>query len=113
MKKTGLRIALVLTLVLGSSVFAGSALAKNDGGTRPGWGHGDKNHHHTGPPGQSTQPSNETHSENNVSVQNESSQSASSGNASSHGGSATSGDASNSNSTSTTVTTTNSSSSQF
>ena len=27
--------------------------AKNLDDTRPGWGHGDKNHVHTGPPGQS------------------------------------------------------------
>jgi hypothetical protein len=37
-------------------IMAGSAFAKNEGGTRPGWGYGDKNHEHTGPPGQSVRP---------------------------------------------------------
>ncbi|MDP3941664.1 MAG: hypothetical protein Q8Q49_05140 [bacterium] len=34
-----------------------AALAQgNPGGTRPGWGYGDNNHTHTGPPGQSVRP---------------------------------------------------------
>ena len=41
---------LVAVVVLGTTAYAASA-AK--GGTRPGWGYGDKNHVHTGPPGQS------------------------------------------------------------
>jgi hypothetical protein len=34
------------------SAFAAPA----NGGTRPGWGYGDDNHVHTGPPGQSVRP---------------------------------------------------------
>ena len=44
-------IALAIFATLGVRTFA-----KNDGGTRPGWGNGDKNHEHTGPPGQSVRP---------------------------------------------------------
>lgn len=52
-----LRILLVLATIAAAVVFmATGVLAKNDGGTRPGWGHGDKNHVHTGPPGQSVRP---------------------------------------------------------
>ena len=37
-----------------TSFAAQTALAAPPSGNeRPGWGHGDKNHHHTGPPGQS------------------------------------------------------------
>ena len=43
-------------LIAGAVVAVGQSFAKNDGGTRPGWGHGDKNHTHTGPPGQSVRP---------------------------------------------------------
>jgi Spy/CpxP family protein refolding chaperone len=49
--RMGLIIAVLVAavaLVMGSS-FAHAA----SGGTRPGWGYGDKNHVHTGPPGQS------------------------------------------------------------
>lgn len=35
---------------LGILTVTGSALAKNNHGDRPGWGWGDKNHHHFGPP---------------------------------------------------------------
>ncbi len=39
-------------LVLSLAVVAGSAFAKqDDNGVRPGWGWGDKNHTHSGPPG--------------------------------------------------------------
>ncbi len=48
------RTLLVTAAILGLfAAFAGSTFAKNDGGTRPGWGFGDQNHVHTGPPGQS------------------------------------------------------------
>lgn len=53
--------------VLGVFVIAGLLLAsfgaaatvdakKNNSNVRPGWGHGDKNHVHTGPPGKSVRP---------------------------------------------------------
>lgn len=49
-----LRILLVLAAVAAAIVvMAHGVFAKADGGTRPGWGYGDKNHVHTGPPGQS------------------------------------------------------------
>ncbi len=52
------RIVIIFTIVVTSIVFiANTALAKNDDNTRPGWGYGDKNHEHTGPPGQSVNPS--------------------------------------------------------
>jgi hypothetical protein len=39
------------------SIFATGAFAQgNSSTTRPGWGYGDKNHVHTGPPGQSVNP---------------------------------------------------------
>ena len=45
--------AIVIT-VAGAS---GAAFAaKKADNTRPGWGYGDKNHVHTGPPGQSVHP---------------------------------------------------------
>lgn len=52
-----LRIFAVLAVLAAAVVFlATSAFAANSGGTRPGWGYGDKNHVHTGPPGQSVHP---------------------------------------------------------
>lgn len=49
-----MRMVLVAGIaLLAFALLAGGAFAKNDGGTRPGWGFGDKNHEHTGPPGQS------------------------------------------------------------
>lgn len=44
-------IALVAFALMATGVFA-----KGTGGTRPGWGYGDTNHIHTGPPGQSVHP---------------------------------------------------------
>ena len=42
----------VLAIVAAAIVMmATSAFAKPQGDTRPGWGYGDKNHVHTGPPG--------------------------------------------------------------
>lgn len=58
MKKIVTRILIVLGLLIGSgALITGTALAhgKHDG-DKPGWGHGDKNHHHKGPPGKSTKP---------------------------------------------------------
>ena len=44
-------IFLTTVVMLGHNAFAAS------GDTKPGWGYGDKNHHHTGPPGLSNRPS--------------------------------------------------------
>lgn len=53
-----LRAILVMSVIAAAAVFmATTALAaNNDDGSRPGWGYGDKNHVHTGPPGQSVHP---------------------------------------------------------
>lgn len=54
-----LRTVFVTILVLSAfALIAGSSFAKNSnqGGSRPGWGNGDKNHEHIGPPGQSVRP---------------------------------------------------------
>ena len=52
-----LRAILVMTVIAVAAItLATSAFAKEQGGTRPGWGYGDKNHVHTGPPGQSVRP---------------------------------------------------------
>lgn len=58
MSKLSLRfvaIALVLAIT-GVAVASAANAAKPQGDTRPGWGFGDKNHTHTGPPGQSVRP---------------------------------------------------------
>ncbi|HYK08035.1 MAG TPA: hypothetical protein VEW42_00875 [Candidatus Eisenbacteria bacterium] len=49
----------ILAVVVAAAAFmvnAAFAQAGNSGGTKPGWGYGDKNHVHTGPPGQSVHP---------------------------------------------------------
>jgi hypothetical protein len=52
-----LGILMLAGVVLASTGFAVSAFAaQNSGGTTPGWGFGDTNHVHTGPPGQSVRP---------------------------------------------------------
>ena len=52
------RMVVVFAILVASIAFvATNVLAKNDDTTRPGWGYGDKNHEHTGPPGQSVNPS--------------------------------------------------------
>lgn len=50
---TKLKIVAVAGMVVVSlTALAGATFAKQgDDGTRPGWGWGDKNHVHTGPPG--------------------------------------------------------------
>lgn len=60
MKKISKIFSVVALAFLISTLFVGSALAapKHSGDNdRPGWGHGDKHHHHTGPPGHSNRPS--------------------------------------------------------
>lgn len=53
-----LRAIIALTVVAAAVItMATSALAAGKSGdTKPGWGYGDKNHVHTGPPGQSVRP---------------------------------------------------------
>lgn len=41
---------------------------KKHGNQRPGWGHGDKNHGHTGPPGHSVRPHKSVKVDNHVSL---------------------------------------------
>jgi len=58
LRKLSKTLSAVAIAFLISSIFVGSAFAapktNND---RPGWGHGDKHHHHIGPPGHSNRPS--------------------------------------------------------
>ncbi len=52
-----MRVLAVAALIMAAfALFGAQAFAKNEGGTRPGWGYGDQNHDHTGPPGQSVRP---------------------------------------------------------
>ena len=61
MKKTSV-LVMVMTFVITAMMFAGSAFAQGPtNNNRPGWGHGDHNHHHTGPPGHSNHPGNGHH----------------------------------------------------
>ncbi len=53
LNKSTVLIALVVALVAVTSVSAPAAFANT---TKPGWGFGDENHIHTGPPGQSVRP---------------------------------------------------------
>ena len=56
---------IVITIVLVSSLSVQGVYAASPTGTpKPGWGHGDKNHVHTGPPGVSVR------SNDNVTVNN-------------------------------------------
>jgi hypothetical protein len=53
------KAVIIGAIVAGSLAIGAAAFAQgngNSGGTRPGWGFGDKNHTHTGPPGQSVKP---------------------------------------------------------
>jgi hypothetical protein len=50
-------ILMVAVIAIAGITVASTALAKgNSGDTKPGWGYGDKNHVHTGPPGHSVHP---------------------------------------------------------
>jgi hypothetical protein len=52
MQALSLRTGLILALVVAAfAIIVGTAFAKQEGGARPGWGNGDENHEHTGPPG--------------------------------------------------------------
>jgi len=51
-KRIAITVASVaITGAVGATAFASQSSALTN--TRPGWGNGDKNHVHTGPPGQS------------------------------------------------------------
>lgn len=41
----------VVVSLLAAPVFAGNGNSEKASGERPGWGYGDSNHDHTGPPG--------------------------------------------------------------
>jgi uncharacterized protein (DUF2147 family) len=100
LKKAAIGLAASATLAVAGTAAAAS---NHPGNTRPGWGNGDTNHVHTGPPGQSVRVTNT----NNVDVTSTSSQNSRSGNTTvSHnrsGGDAWSGNASNSSSQSASV----------
>jgi len=49
-------VALAVLAVAVVTLSASALAAGNSGTTKPGWGFGDKNHVHTGPPGQSVHP---------------------------------------------------------
>lgn len=50
-------LVILITIAAAGIMMAQAALAQgNSGDTKPGWGYGDKNHTHTGPPGQSVHP---------------------------------------------------------
>lgn len=57
LKKSHLLFALVLAFVALVTVSAPTAMANTNNNVKPGWGYGDKNHIHIGPPGQSVRPS--------------------------------------------------------
>ncbi len=50
------KILVAVSLGLGIAAASYAMAAKPTDNTRPGWGFGDKNHVHTGPPGQSVHP---------------------------------------------------------
>lgn len=61
-----LRFLVVSSVVaLSFLLLSTQAFAKQTDNTRPGWGFGDSNHVHTGPPGQSVHPVFSVHQENN------------------------------------------------
>lgn len=49
-------VALAVVAVAVVTLSASALAAGNSGTTKPGWGFGDKNHVHTGPPGHSVHP---------------------------------------------------------
>lgn len=61
----GKLLVVVAIAIAGAVALGGSAFAKSNGGTRPGWGNGDQNHVHTGPPGQSVRPGHDDENEAN------------------------------------------------
>jgi hypothetical protein len=56
-KNIGLKVSVIgAVTVISLAVFATGAFAKQSDNERPGWGFGDHNHVHTGPPGKSVHP---------------------------------------------------------
>lgn len=55
-------IVLSLVVIAGFFVVTTTTYAQQTGNTRPGWGFGDQNHIHTGPPGQTVNPSGQNNS---------------------------------------------------
>ncbi|MDQ3089623.1 MAG: hypothetical protein M3Q24_00515 [bacterium] len=52
-----IKIGIIVGILAITGMLIGTAVsAKGKGETRPGWGYGDKNHVHTGPPGASVRP---------------------------------------------------------
>jgi hypothetical protein len=49
-------VAIPLAVAASFIMMSTNALAKTDNNVKPGWGFGDTNHIHIGPPGQSVQP---------------------------------------------------------
>ena len=50
------KVLIAVATIIAAAVFlVGGSFAQADG-TKPGWGYGDNNHVHTGPPGQSVVP---------------------------------------------------------
>lgn len=87
-------ILIITALLISFMMIATSALAVRPvGNTRPGWGFGDTNHIHTGPPGQSVNPSNTTTiiQNNSANVSNNVNASSNTGGNVSTGGSITTG----------------------
>jgi hypothetical protein len=57
MKKPSIRVIVVSTVAVALlTSLSGSVFAQDSSETRPGWGIGDQNHIHLGPPGQSVRP---------------------------------------------------------
>lgn len=51
-----LKILVILATIITAGVMVASTATAASNTTKPGWGYGDKNHTHTGPPGQSVHP---------------------------------------------------------
>lgn len=66
LKKSHILVALVVAFVAVLSVSTPAALANT---TKPGWGFGDNNHVHVGPPGQSVRPDGDNDVDDRVSSQ--------------------------------------------
>jgi hypothetical protein len=58
LKKTSIHVLLALALlaIVGAFSVQAAFADRPEDDTRPGWGFGDDNHEHTGPPGQSVHP---------------------------------------------------------
>ena len=50
-RKSWRKVVVIFALLGSLAVSFGSGASAGHGGTKPGWGRGDKNNRHTGPPG--------------------------------------------------------------